>query len=651
MVYVNKVYALFLITSLIAISHVYAYPYSSNDIQVDQALLWLRSRQGSNGAIGSLAVSSWAVMAITASEEDPNDWTNGGVSIVQYLKNNAATLSSSNDYSRFILSMVAAGEDPTDINNIDLVSTLESFYDGSQFEDPALLNDDYWAVMALISAGISEDDNKIQNTVTFIKTNQNPNDHGWSWGVGSDSDVDSTAAAIMALIAADEPETSIHITNALSYIKSKQTDSGGFDSWGFGTSAETDAWAIQAIIAAGQDPTGTVWIRNGNTPLDDLLSFQNPDGSFNDYNPAPSAWTTSYAIPAMLGKPYPTTKGARVDIRLEGQSATLWNGTVFVTSSEIIESTPNPGTIHYYSKPTIIGALDTASRIAGFDYTVDYTYGLAYVTEINGEASSGMNGWLFRVNDYTTGAYSADGFILNEATTPSPPHYSILWYYGGWEDKVLRISTDRTNINPGEAFTASVTYLDPTDESGAWLPLKDVTVYADSNYLTDSSGQVTITLSNSGTYDIYAEKTSFIRSEVIQVTVGSSSDDDSNLEVEIIPSLSLEVTPSYIDFGTLGPNMTSQSIQLQLNNKGSLDAKVTVTVTDVDSKVFQDCLQIYNSQTKNWIKWQDYRASISGHNGNQPGSITDNVRLKVPMNYPVVPGVNQGRITFWLEPQ
>ncbi|MCK5627021.1 hypothetical protein KAI23_03555, partial [Candidatus Bathyarchaeota archaeon] len=101
-----------MICILTLIPYVSAYPYSNSEQEVSQALEWLRSQQQTNGSIGGFGTSSWAVMAIVASGEDPHDWSNGGDSIIDYLKKNTDLLSSSTDYSRFILSMVAAGEDP-----------------------------------------------------------------------------------------------------------------------------------------------------------------------------------------------------------------------------------------------------------------------------------------------------------------------------------------------------------------------------------------------------------------------------------------------------------------------------------------------------------------------------------------------------------
>ncbi|MEM1587914.1 MAG: prenyltransferase/squalene oxidase repeat-containing protein [Candidatus Bathyarchaeia archaeon] len=623
-----------------------AYPYNKTDEIIQLSLNWLRNQQNLDGSIGSFAVSSWVVMAIASSERDPNAWIKNGASIVQYLKNNVNQLnpSSCTDYSRFILSMVAAGEDPKNINNIDLIAKLESFYDGTQFGDQGLLNDDFWAVMALISAGIDKNDPKIQNAVNFIKAHQN-NDGGWSFDTAASygSDVDSTAAAIMALIAAGESSSSQSIINALNYIKSKQDETGGFNS-GWGYSAETDSWAIQAIVAAGQDPTSDYWTINGNNPVTHLLTFRNQDGSFKDWSNSPSIWTTAYAIPALLGKPYPVIKGVRVNIRIEGQYSTIWNGEVFVSCSNI---TDKIGAFHYYAKPTVLGALDAASKKAGFSYIVDYSWGSAYVTTINGEAASGMKGWLFRVNYYTTGSYSADQFILNEVSSPSPPHTYILWYYGEWGYKVTKISIDKTVVQKGESFTVSIRYLD--DNSGNWLPLEGATVYAnETTYLTNSTGQASIKLYIEGNYIIYASKQDFVRSEKIVVIVcPGTGENSSNLRVNLIPALSIEVSPSLIDFGTLGPGDTSQIFILTLRNEGSLNAKLSATVIDYESTIFQDCLQLAEGAQGPWTHWSSYgKKDIEGHGGTK----TIYVRLQIPSNYPTpIVGVNTGKITFWLE--
>ena len=60
------------------------YPYQPTDDIIIQALDYLRNQQISDGSIGGFSISAWTTMAISAAEEDPNDWS----SLVEYLREN-----------------------------------------------------------------------------------------------------------------------------------------------------------------------------------------------------------------------------------------------------------------------------------------------------------------------------------------------------------------------------------------------------------------------------------------------------------------------------------------------------------------------------------------------------------------------------------
>jgi hypothetical protein len=303
---------------LVTVFYVNAYPLSSSDPEVVNALNYLRNAQKTDGSIENFVTSSWAVMAVAATGENLHTWRNGGPSIVEYLKANKDLLDpgKATDVARYILSMSAAGEDPRNITGTDYVAILESLYANGQIGDEDLLNDDFWGILGLVSAKTANT-TIVQDSMNFIRSNQNANG-GWNWAVGGTSDVDDTAAAIMALIAANESASSTVIVDALSYIKSKQMDNGGFESWG-ATNPGTDSWAIDAIVAAGQDPTSMNWMKNGKTPVDDLLNFQGGDGAFSFPGPNPDKeWATSYAIPALVGKPYPIRAPASPDLNDDG---------------------------------------------------------------------------------------------------------------------------------------------------------------------------------------------------------------------------------------------------------------------------------------------------------------------------------------------
>ena len=288
---------------------------------------------GSELNLGTLAGDlARAVMATAAAGEDPHVW--GDPSVVDYLKDNAALLANeynlATGYERVILAIVAACEDPSGFGegdetyapNGDYLSKLQELHNGEQFTDgfgsTDTLNDDFWGILALIATGDDPDSEMIQSCAAFIKANQDE-DGGWSWATTDNfwyscSDVDDTAAAIMALVAAGESPDSTAITDALDYLSMNQDDSGGFgfEDWETGeliVNSGSTSWVIDAIVVAGQDPTSEDWTIDDN-PVNVLLTFQEDCGAFIWYS---GCWQgcearekmTSYAISALLGKPYP----------------------------------------------------------------------------------------------------------------------------------------------------------------------------------------------------------------------------------------------------------------------------------------------------------------------------------------------------------
>ena len=327
----NKTRALLLAALFIvlfaSVQPVYAYPYTPDSDVVENALSYLARAQADNGAIGYYWESGWAVMAISAAGKDKFEEYGGDFSkLMDYIKDNWPADPSANDYARTILAVVAAGEDPrhfvTPTGTIDLVAGLTAFYDGTKIYDPAhdwadgaALTDDWWGIMALISAGEKKDSEMIQNIASYILSHQNA-DGGWGWTETAGSDVDNTAAAIMGLIAAGNPDPAA-IQDALNYLRSQQTSYGGFRSAWLGDNVGSTAWAICAIVAAGEDPTDWNHPTSGKDPVEDLLTFQDTTAGSNTYG-AFGFWgspygtmpeyATSIAIPALLWKSYPVSQ-------------------------------------------------------------------------------------------------------------------------------------------------------------------------------------------------------------------------------------------------------------------------------------------------------------------------------------------------------
>lgn len=491
---------------------------SSSSNPVLKALDYLRSVQKPDGSLSDFATSSWAVMAIAAAGEDPHDWKgSGGNSIIDYLIANRhlLDLGKATDIERFILSMTSAGENPRNIGGVDYLEMLKNFFVNGQIGNEAWLNDDFWGVIALVSAGESANSTVIRETVRFIKAHQN-SDGGWGWAVGVASDVDDTAAAVMALISAGEKNSTKAITDALQYLKSNQQPDGGFPSHDV-TNSASDSWVISAICSGGQNPAE--WQINGISVIDHLLGLQNADGSFNwtktDSTGVNRAFMTSYAVVALCSRQYPVN-GLPIYIRIEGSGKTLWRREIFVSASVVVDDS---GQTYYLAKPTVLGALDKAAEIGGFNYKVRQTALGLYIYSIAGEEASGTKGWMYRVNYYMPMVGAAD-FVLNVTSPPDPPHMELLIYYGEWTDLPLKITVDKTEVHVGENITVLVTYYN--DTSMEWQPLKGAAVnFLNRKYATNTTGYVTITVQ----YDppVWAEKKGFIRSDVVEVKIRNTN--------------------------------------------------------------------------------------------------------------------------------
>lgn len=318
------------------------FPLNVTDEPVLKALGWLKTIQNDDGGFAnpgeesSISKTSWAVMALAASKQDPHRWVKNGNSPIDYLRNN---LNSSlgkmgtADIARTILAVLAADENPRNFGGVDLVAMLK----GKVKEDGQIGDFIYttiWGIMALNAAG-----ENVSNSVEWLKAQQN-DDGGFAWAVGEKSDYDDTAAAIQALIAAGEPRDSEVIRKALDYLKTGQNEDGGFRYFGNSSSnAASDAWIIQALVAAGENPRE--WKKGDVSVVDHLLSLQTDEGYFKytaiqTSNPG---YMTVSAIMALLGKPHPIKPEY-----LEGEVelANLTNLTNLTPVSTYVIPTPTP---------------------------------------------------------------------------------------------------------------------------------------------------------------------------------------------------------------------------------------------------------------------------------------------------------------------
>lgn len=110
-----------------------------------------------------------------------------------------------------------------------------------------------------------------------------------------------------------------------------------------------------------------------------------------------------------------------------------------------------------------------------------------------------------------------------------------------------------------------------------------------------------------------------------------------SLTSDIKPEISIEVTPSYVNFGSLGPGEISSTHQILIKNNGSATLSVNAEVTDTAQDLYVRGLQINNAT------WTGYQVQLI------PNATEEaDLRLKVPLDYSDE-GEKEGVLIFWAQ--
>lgn len=285
----------------------------------DAALAYLQTQQNADGGFGSgfspdssIGSTADAVLAIVAAGGDLSAFNQDGDTPASYLATNAATEAIGGDVAKLILAVVATDQDPRTFGGVDSVATLEGMVgdDGKIGVDVDTLVGHSLAVLALKSA-----QQPIPEAAVAYIIDSQQESGAWAWD-GSDAtpgDTNTTAFAVQALVAAGEDPGADAVSQALAYFEGIQNKDGGWpyqnpSSYGTDTDANSTAVTIQAIIAAGQDPSGEGWAAaKGSTPLAALEALQNESGAFAWQAAVPddNLLATVQALPAVAGKAFP----------------------------------------------------------------------------------------------------------------------------------------------------------------------------------------------------------------------------------------------------------------------------------------------------------------------------------------------------------
>lgn len=198
------------------------------------------------------------------------------------------------EYSRLIVALTAIGKDPSNVAGYNILTPLGD-YDKTIWQG---LNGPIWALIALDSGNYEMPQNsnaKTQATrdmyVNRILECQLP-DGGFSLFGGTAaaasgdnvSDPDITGMALQALAKyKDRENVKKVIEEALTCMSKMQKENGGYASWGTENS-ESCVQMIVALCELGISLDDPRFVKNGNTLLDNLITYYKKGNGFNHTN-------------------------------------------------------------------------------------------------------------------------------------------------------------------------------------------------------------------------------------------------------------------------------------------------------------------------------------------------------------------------------
>lgn len=310
---------------------------------VKKGLDYLKGRQQSDGGFAERGSSSsdeltaWVVAGIKSAGVDPSSWRKSGKTPIDCLAAHARGWTKLTDLEKACLAVSSAGADPRSFGGRNLVADIKS-HAGADGHIGGMVNDHCWGVIALsaaaepLPAGARE----------WLVARQNI-DGGYGYSGDSGSDPDDSGAALEALIAAGEDAKGNTVSRVLSYLHFCQAPDGGFSFQTDESNVGSTAWAVQGILAAGQNPLADDWKSGGRTPVDYLSAMQQSDGHFrfsksNDTN---LVWMTAETIPALMSKAYPLKKDSPAPSKTTGPAASTT--TPPAQSGEVSQQAADPG--------------------------------------------------------------------------------------------------------------------------------------------------------------------------------------------------------------------------------------------------------------------------------------------------------------------
>ena len=285
---------------------------------------------------------------------------------------------------------------------------------------------DMWAYIALAEAGRLDSIDTAAATDYILSKQGVDGSWGEFFGDTYYADVLSTTQAIRALYhlsgASGKPVQDA-VEKGLGYLKSlQQADGGVYSAWD--DPAVDNSELIVTLNLLGVDPAGSAWRNDtGLTPVDYMLTkTMTEDASFGS---AKNVFGAAEALAAYLLVGGQGSSGGNGGVGSTGPGDCTVKILVVGMNGEILFG---PGTVNVSASDqwgkTALGAL----HATGLSIIVDQDKG--FVKSVDGQANSGMNGWMYKVNGVVPMVASKDK-LLSEGD-------EVVWWY----------STDMASTGP-----------------------------------------------------------------------------------------------------------------------------------------------------------------------------------------------------------
>jgi hypothetical protein len=285
--------------------------------RAQRGLGWVSAQQNEDGSWSGFSgpdvgATSDAALAFVAAGYDPDTVRlPGGASALEYLIHNAASYAaqSSDRTGKVALALAASGVDPRDVGGTDLIDLLlNTWYDVEigAFGVPTNTYHQSFAILALVAA-----EEQVPMSATLALADLQQADGGWKYDLGTSAwnvtDAAHTGLALQALIAA-RTASGDHslvpdavIEDAIDYMRDTQGADGGWEG------ANATAYAVQGLLAAGEDLDSNDWMIDERTPFSALAAYQKTDGPmvWQWSWPADNGLATWQGLQALLGLYFP----------------------------------------------------------------------------------------------------------------------------------------------------------------------------------------------------------------------------------------------------------------------------------------------------------------------------------------------------------